>query len=398
MAPTLITSVPYHNQAPPTSPSLQMPNVFVVPPEEEDTPAWCCFDATQPHPLESLMTSTDLNFLENRLSVFQTESDTPILHRNASGPFPSHIPVTMPKKNVQSRSIIDAYISGEYPESDDEDMDIEQEPPRTIGGSGNDSEIVEIIKLRRQGEDSGGYPHALPTHTKSSKSLKSRASKAFRSLRNVGKSKGSLRVKPKAEDIFTSGSTAPPSQTPTIARRSSAVFSQLFSPPATLDSPSSSSSEERDATKLSLALDQYRSSSSLEGQPCYRRPDSPLNHASDLDRHDSQGQPPTLSVHTKSNRRRFSMMSLQRIFSFSGDECSDATPSYIFSDSAGPSTASSSGPETPTDESNPLPLQFDGKNLSTSSTVPMLRHDQISFEMRLDSLHFDSLSFDADEF
>ncbi|KAF5386976.1 hypothetical protein D9615_001778 [Tricholomella constricta] len=406
MPPTLLTSIPYHVQALPTSPSMQMPNVFVVPPEEEDTPAWCCFDANE---VPLLTTAPDIPFLDGALSMFQTESQAPIFHRHAAGPFASRNAVLMPRKSLENKSVLDVLMDSEYPESDDEmDLDLDQEVLNDGRCLGNDSEIVEVIKLRRHGDD---IQHPFRGSTaKPAKSFKSRASKAFRSIRNVGKR--SSRTKPKAQDVFTSssitgtGELPPRSRTPTMSRRSSAVFSQLFSPQSTIQSRSSVSSFDAPRSSTQSPPPAGYSSSSYCPSPSDAHPGTSLTSSSSLifDHRDTRSPSPDPSTQMKSNGRRFSMMSLQRIFSFSGDEFSEVTPTCMSRDPTGPSTASSSGPDTPTDESTPLPPNFITEDHGpftpkpSATSVPALGQGEISFEMRLDSLHFESLSFDADRF
>ncbi|KAF8061450.1 hypothetical protein FPV67DRAFT_1703758 [Lyophyllum atratum] len=412
MAPTLLSTPFIHSTAPPTSPELQVPNVFVIPPDEDDSPPWCFFDAADAP--THLSTAPDIPFLHGALSIYQTEPQSPVFHRDP-GPFPSHNPVAMPWKSPETRSIMDVLMNDDYLESDDEmELELDHQVFNSRGrAAGNDSEVVEVIKVRRHAERIEDHARIPTLPPKSSKSFKSRASKAFRSLRNVGK--GSLRAKPKAQDIFSSSPVEdlepelpPRSKTPTVSRHGSAIFSQIFSPPPTLQSRSSVSSFDavRPSPKSPPLAGRYPSS--LYNHPSSDDcPGPSLASCSSLnfDDQDLRSPSPTPSTQTKSNRRRFSVMSLQRIFSFSqADDFSDITPSSMSRDSSGPSTSSSSGPDTPTEESTPLPLHFGHEDhglLSqkrSATAVPALGQGDISFEMRLDSLHFESLSFDADRF
>ncbi|KAG5645846.1 hypothetical protein DXG03_005188 [Asterophora parasitica] len=408
MASTLLSSPLYHNQAPPVSPSIQIPNVFIVPPEEEG-PAWCCFDANEA-PLQ-LATSPDITFLDSALSMLHTDPRTSFF-RDANGPFASHNGVGMPAKSSETRSVLDDLMDSQYPDSDDEmemymGMGMEQEV-RSGGGreTGNDSEVVEVIKLRRHRRDNEHHPRDSPQ--KASKSLRSRASKAFRSLRNVG----TIRSKRKAQDVFPSNTDSRElpsrSRTPTMSRRSSAVFSQLFSPPPTNSSRSSVSSFDAARSSTQSPPPAYSSPPSHHSHESHpsSRPSLTSPSSMTFDHQDFRSPSPTPSTQTKSNKRRFSMLSLQRMFSFSGDEFSEGigSPTSMSRDSTGPSTSSSSGPDTPTDESTPH--HFASEDYGTpkpahgATAVPPLAYEQgdVSFEMRLDSLHFESLSFDADRF
>ncbi|GLB35276.1 hypothetical protein LshimejAT787_0208410 [Lyophyllum shimeji] len=406
MAPTLVSSPLVHDTAPPTSPSFQMPNVFVIPPAEDESPAWCCFDATE---APFLATDPDIPFLDHALSAFQAESQLPVLHRD-TGPFTSDNPVIMPRKSGGTRSIMDVLMNDDYPESDDEmDLHLDHDVFASDRGPGNDSEVVEVIKVRRHTDDIEERTSAPMPHTKPSSSFKSRASKAFASLRNVGK--GSLRSKPKAQDIITSRPVGereprPRSQTPTVSGRGS-ILSQLFSPPPTLQSRSSVSSF--DAARASSESQSPPSTGKYFSSPYNQSPSDrrhgpllPSSSSLNLEHQDIRSPSPTPSTQTRSNRRRFSMMNLQRIFSFSqADEFSDITPSSMSRASSGPSTSSSSGANTPTEESTPRLNSEDHGLLTEKSNfpaVPAPGPGEISFEMRLDSLHFEALSFDADRF
>ncbi|RDB24186.1 hypothetical protein Hypma_008861 [Hypsizygus marmoreus] len=418
MASTLLSPNPHqcHDKAPPTSPSLQMPNVFIIPPEEDETPTWCCFDAAEAPP-RVLSTSPNLHFLDTALSMFQTETEAPVFHRDSVGPFGSHNSVIMPRKTLETRSITDVMMDGENYESEDE-MEAEyKEHPLTRGrsnGVGNDSEIVEVVKVGRHPHEPEAQAHPPTPPAKCSKSLKSRASKAFRSIKNVGK--GSLRSKPRVQDIFTSkpvtaGELPPRSKSPTISRRGSAIFTQFFSPPTTLHSRSSVSSF--DAVRAPPELHQEEGQISSFSGPSHTAttPRSSTVSTQDLAQQDIRSPSPTPSAQTFSNRRRFSVMSLQRLFSFSAEtDASDSAPPGMSRDSTGPSTASSSsGPDTPTEEAAPLPayqLQLHLDSIDNRSPFTRkcergpvaLEQGEISFEMKLDSLHFEALSFDADRF
>ena len=102
-------------------------------------------------------------------------------------------------------------------------------------------------------------------------------------------------------------------------------------------------------------------------------------------------------------------MGLQRLFSFSAesiDEPMDFGSPVMSRDSSGHPTVSSTGPDTPTAERPSLPYQLhldfqDATKpldfLGDASTSAVEAGD-ISFEMRLDSLHFEDLSFDVHRF
>lgn len=422
-----------------------MPNVFVVPPEEDQRPTWCFFDATKEPPVEpELSTVLDVDVLESALDALHTEAHAPF-HRDAAGPFGTQNTVIMPR-GIDAKSITDVLMNHDYLDTDDEmEMEGGHELVRgvTMDGTGNDSEIVEVVKVGRNAKRRGVPTDTEVARVKSSKSLKSRASKAFRTIRNVGR--GSVRSKPKAQDIFDSTNEMgcePPlrAKTPTMSRRSSVILSQLFTGPGNSKTrPSAPSFEPRSINNHPVEESPPASpSSSHHHVPMtsptspppldFLDPSSPSSSHQDFDHHqDIRSPSPTPSTQTFSTRRRFSVMSLQRLFSFSSSNSAVETSNFgpepviprsapsMSHDSTGPSTISSSGPNTPVDDVTQLPLpphlqlrlslDSDDGLISThpkpeptvSPITPVTRAD-VSFEMRLDSLHFDSLSFDADRF
>jgi hypothetical protein len=427
--------IPYHDHVPPTSPSLQMPNVFVVPPEEDQLSPWCCFDATEAPPLEpGYSTILDVEFLDGALGVLHTESHAPIFHRDAEGPFESRNPIIMPRKSIETRSITGVLMNDEYYDTDDEleleqDQDVQAPREGRRREAGEDSEIVEVVKVRRYSRNDE-VPSNARAPAKNTKSFKSRASKAFQSLKNVGK--GSTRSKRRAQDIFTSPPSTedeppPRAKTPTMSRRGSIILSQIFNNPATIKARPSVSSFEAPQSPSESIFPSSSSSSVLNQPPLptlshdsFSPPDflNPSSSSPLLQWTDPQGfrsPSPTPSTQTSSARRRFSVISLQRIFSFSSsDPGVDATPrpTSMSRDSTGPSSASSLGPDTPTEELAPLPLPLPHSHQIYSETAKgntmhskaaaagasIVSSGDVSFEMRLDSLHFESLSFDADRF
>ncbi|KAJ7489944.1 hypothetical protein B0H11DRAFT_2011090 [Mycena galericulata] len=225
----------------------------------------------------------------------------------------------------------------------------------------DDSEIVEIVK----------QPNP--------KSLRSRASRAFRSIKNVARS-SSRNNKPYAQDMFASSqstqatfATAPPPVTPPLARRGSIILSQLFRtpPPAEVLPPSSTLeflAGEADSD------DDEDDNDDDDDRPRIMPP---------------RGASPSPSVRTFSStvRRRLSILNFQRKARPAPPPSRPSSPPTLSRGSTVPST-SSSVPQTPTDESYPPPPP------SKDDDDP----DRTIGEMRLDSLHFESLSFDADNF
>ncbi|KAJ7715950.1 hypothetical protein DFH07DRAFT_862539 [Mycena maculata] len=223
----------------------------------------------------------------------------------------------------------------------------------------DDSEIVEVVKVRRA-------PPEPPIQPKP-KSLRSRASRAFRSIKNVARS-SSRNNRPYVQDVFASSqatqatfATAPLPVTPPLARRRSMILSQLFRTP-TPEGPT------------------------LEFEP--------YSDDEDDDRQSippPRGPSPSPSVRTFSStiRRRLSILNFQRK-ARPASPPRTASPPTLSRGSTVPST-SSSVPQTPTEESYPCPPpSTKGADDDPDRTI--------GGEMRLDSLHFESLSFDADNF
>ncbi|KAE9406475.1 hypothetical protein BT96DRAFT_915421 [Gymnopus androsaceus JB14] len=309
---------------------------------------------------------------------------------------------------------------------------------------GNDSEIIEVIKVRRHTQEERDLPPSVsePTFKPSKSSFRSRASRAFSSIRNVGRSVSRSRISPSDEE----SSRAP---SPTPSRRGSMVFSSLFSHQPSLKSRSSFDSF-NDPSPLqassSVPLGQIHAPSSAEMHGFAPYPDTDDEDVEeDIQTTPRASRIPTSLRSSSSStsvpqfsRRRFSVLNL---FSASKDsDISDAGPSTVTlpstpippslsRDSIGPSrtdsteSSTSSGPETPVDDVFPEPLPHRPsisllKRLPTFSrsprksragTTPIIvakpvtpssdREEDLSFgEIRLDSLHFDEMSFDATRF
>jgi len=481
---------------------MQMPNVFVVPPEEDQIPTWCFFDAAHP-----------------ALSQIVGRPETPDIHvfsfsdSNDSSPLlpESMDPFIALRNSAETRSIVealdDANVGNIYHDVDTDSeyehdtelggalSSVHNEPFRTTRDSANDSDVIEVIKVRRNSSKEDDDPQNVPlasSHLKRSKTLKSRASKAFRSL------KGSLRTsKFRAQDVFASvksdshhrsdiviatvSNTSPRPPTPSVSRRGSRILSQLFISPSlksrssvsSLDEPTHVSQPEPVFSPIPSSPTQssFVSASSVTDQQSCRSSiyeNEPLQDEARL-----KTGSPTLTATTdpKSKNRRFSILSLHKLFSFSSPTPSppislnfDDSAPILRSTSCTPSSVTSvcttSGPQTPT--------YMDGGSLSrgkatySASFAPVLGSNEVlnlglglsmddfsdrgsseehtprtqrtfrsseyrtstsecqakvtphpppsgpgvfqhepgdlSFEMRLDSLHFDSLSFDADHF
>ncbi|KAJ3997965.1 hypothetical protein F5050DRAFT_1747894 [Lentinula boryana] len=418
---------------------LMMPNVFVIPPEEDNDPPFCCFDAKFPRE-RYIPTEEDLEAPGSALEIIsqQLSNNSPVFRRGsyANG-------VVMPRRG-DGRSIEEVLADEE--EYRNPDITIRSGNP-----PGDDSEIVEVIKVRRHTQDERQNQQAEPA-VKSSKSLKSRASRAFSSLRSVGRSVSRSRII--AEDVSSDAeSSRAPSPAPSApSRRGSMMFSSLFRHSPSLKSRSSFDSFNEATTSPVLETSpsvpfdiQLHSPSSAEMQSFVPYTDTD----EDGEGEDDMQITPRPSRHSpvvrlsspsapKLNRRRFSVLSL-----FSAAKDPEHSPSNAASpsistiqslsrDSLDPSrtdsteSSSSSGPTTPVDEAFPESLpsrpsismlkripsfsRSTNKKDATAAVVepvtpPLAPLDvasgehELSFgEIQLDSLHFDELSFDANRF
>lgn len=482
---------------------MQMPNVFVVPPEEDQSPTWCFFDAAHP-----------------ALSQIIDRPQTPDIHvfsfpdSNDPSSFGTDSPVSMDsfiasRYSTETRSIVEA-LNDEDEGNIHHDVDTDSEyehgtelrsalssvrnEPSRAPDIANDSDVIEVVKVRRTKHQADDEPQNVPlaSELKRSKTLKSRASKAFRSL------KGSLRTsRPRAQDVFSSvksnshhysdivtatmPNTSPRPPTPSISGRGSRILSQLFISPS-LKSRSSISLDELSQpepaffppTSSPTETNFVSASSTIDHLSCHSSiyENEPLQDEVRL----KAGSPvPTATTDPKTKYRRFSILSLHKLFSFSSpaspppashisltfDDSTCTTPT-LRSTSCTPSSVTSvcTSPQTSTNIEDGLSIHplsrgqdtavldsdevlnlglglsidnfCDGDSseehtprtqrtfrpslesrISTSSSLEKIapyppltsgpgvfnhEPEDLSFEMRLDSLHFDSLSFDADHF
>ena len=485
---------------------MQIPNVFVVPPEEDQTPTRCFFDAAHPA-LSQIFDRPETRDI-HVFSFSDSKDSSPLLPESMD-------PFIALRNSAETRSIVEALDDANVGISyNDIDTDSEYEHDTELGGalssvhneafrttrdSANDSDVIEVVKVRRNSSSKeDDEPQNVPlasSHLKRSKTLKSRASKAFRSL------KGSLRTsKFRAQDVFASvksnshyhsdivtatvSNTSPRPPTPSVSRRGSRILSQLFISPSlksrssvsSLDDPTHVSQPEPVfyPTPSSPTQSSFVSASSATDQLSCRSSIYENEPLQDEIRLKTGSPTPTATMDPKKRNRRFSILSLHKLFSFSSptpsspislnfDDSSCTTP-ILRSTSCTPSSVTSvcttSGPQTPTymDEGplsrgkdtnsasfasvlgsnevlNPgLGLSMDNfsdkgsseertprtqrsfrsseSRTSTSErqakVIPyppasgpgVFQHEpgDLSFEMRLDSLHFDPLSFDTDRF
>ncbi|KAF9228033.1 hypothetical protein BS17DRAFT_774661 [Gyrodon lividus] len=417
------------------SPSPRMPHVFVIPPEEEqqENPPWCCFDADeQPDNNGEFPSNPDIHFLDVPYLLQQNQPDpaTPLFRRSSIdelGP-----KVVMPKKLEKKQRPETVRI-------------IENKSVLTCRqrDAREDSDVIEVVKVKRSKEALTDPEET--TKIKRSKTFKARATKALQSIRNVGRSSRKTHVK----ELWTSSESMPgifkgvqqqirlqqeevEQQPPVtslmkgaLSRRNSRSLSQIFqsakpsrpeSPFPTRVAPPISSVEPPhilpSVTSSSLAY--LRDSDTT---PFVSEALVPATTDEKLDR------PASPSPSVKKNNRRFSVRELHKLFSFSSSSPDDPLPPptapfpparNISAPSMSTSTVSSDYPDVPVEEGvyaavHFLDLDRADQKLAASryhqamDTVdddlpPSQRPCDLSFEMRLDSLHFDSLSFDPEGF
>ncbi|KAJ7135018.1 hypothetical protein C8R43DRAFT_1021935 [Mycena crocata] len=321
----------------PSSPSFAPHSfqIYCVPPAEDLEPAFLVFGADSlPEP--HLATRPDFASLDEALTRIHAADPPPAFNRTSVDT------VVMPRRSSQQPDLADETVR-------------------------DDSEIVEVVKVRRSAiQDVSQDP---PQPQQKSQSLRSRASRAFRSIKNVARS--ASRNRPYAQSVFASSqstqatfATAPPAPTPPpLARRGSIILSQLFRTPSPAEAQSPSSTVD------------FQEDDDRESIPS--RAPSPS---------------PSVSTFSSTVRRRFSMLNFQRKARPAPPPSRPESPPTLSRGSTVPST--SSAPQTPTEESYPPHPLPPAKGDDTADDDP----DRTIGEMRLDSLHFESLSFDPDNF
>lgn len=294
---------------------------------------------------------------------------------------------------------------------------------------------------------------------KRSKTFRARASRAFQSIKNVSLKNNS---KPHVKDLWTSTESMPgifkgvlhsrEDVPPTASRKLSSLFQkQTFasSPEGILSSSTTTSLPYLKGSDTTPSIDEIRPSYEFIERPLtpcaptydhslrrpvssadfQRSPSSGSKSSKDLKRPVSsqdlqrpekdlrpvssddfqQGERPTSPSppSTQRSRKRFSVNELHRIFSFAPEPPSSST---VPSTSTSASTSSTlSYPDVPYAAvhfvDDDYGREIEGKY---SCNLDLLHGDDelpspsrprdVSFELRLDSLHFDSLSFNAEDF
>ncbi|KAF8633755.1 hypothetical protein AX17_004410 [Amanita inopinata Kibby_2008] len=336
--------------------NLQMPNVFVHPPEEDHSPAWCYFDAAKRDFFDSALVSVNSSpFHRGRNAILASKrglNEQPIFDALDRHPddFIEH--------DIDYDCEADIYIEHdwEYHHQVDQRMQEPHDPPQCAWRDvANDSDVVEVFKVGRHTQD------AEPTEAymgdmkpsvdaKRSKTFKLRASKAFHTLKKVGRRKTSKRtatrdVTSPSPTLCSSSSSSvncgaqqqaleclemeePPirSNTPTLPRRGSVLLSQLFTAPIALKSRSSFSQVEDQLSTPFAQSDPLLPSD-------HPSPDPSHSPHPGCEIQESDSCLPTRSASPSPsfiNKRRFSMINLQKLFTFTNNHsCSPCTHSPV---------------------------------------------------------------------
>lgn len=396
--------------------SHQIPDVFVIPPEEEQdiNPPFQYFDASMAQ-AEIAATSPDIDALDVALSLFQQADGNraPIFHRHHANE--SHDTIIMPKRSLSRQSMI----------ADREDVPDDIMESRSSHRRGFDEDVVEIVKVRRNEgmTDVTNGKHSM----RKSKTFRARASQALRSIKNVGKTGRkplsgvwpSVERDENAEQNQYDSSDIP--TTPNLSRRKSATLSQLFGTVRTNSrSPMTQSVVPSFASESPLPTPQHPSTSLGD------RTNIPMAIEHEEENHHIK---PSLSKR-KSFRNRISVLDLQRLFTPSTQATADANASPAEEGHTRPSSRASkresipfslssrftakhhtpvaaedvfsSSWSQPSFETQRSSLALSKSSSNNSSTLRREFDEDVilesSFEMRLDSLHFDSLHFDPEEY
>lgn len=393
--------------------SSRMPHVFVIPPEEEqqENPPWCCFDADQPNVSADCSPPSHhdihlFNVPYTPQPSSQTSAGSPAICAPVAGP--PRTKLVSPRK-LEKKQRPEAVKIVEKAAERGGCRDVRE-----------DSDVIEVVKVKR-GKDDLTDPEEH-SKMKRTKTLKARATRAFQSIKNVGRGSRKQRIK----DLWTSSEGVPGAfkgmqehirhqeeqlqQPPLIppSLPNSRSLSQIFQstkppqpPPAIVPGPASQ--------HLPSFHSSSKDSSSLLSKNLAPEP-TPI-------------EPATPKSSTKNNKR-FSVRELHKVFTFPSSSPGPRLPTPQTAPTLPPArndsvpsmatSTVSSDYDDPVDDAYNTVHFFNhrtNQKLGTMHHRPAVMDDEddygtllpgrprdLSFEMRLDSLHFDSLSFDPEEF
>lgn len=392
----------------------RMPHVFVIPPEEEqqENPPWCCFDADQPNDSadRSPVSRHDIHLFNVPYTpqLPQTSAGSPAVCVPVVGP-PRTKPVTSKKLEKKQRPEAVKIV----------EKAVERGGCRDVR---EDSDVIEVVKVKR-GKDDLTDPEEH-SKMKRTKTLKARATRAFQSIKNVGRGSRKQRIK----DLWTS-SEGVPGAFKGMQEHIRHQEEQLQQPPPII-SPSLSLSNSRSLSQIFQSTKSPQPPSAIAPGPASQNlpsfspsRDGCSSLSKSLGPEPTSTEPTTPKPSTKNNKR-FSVRELHKVFTFPSSSPSTRpptpqtapTPPPARNDSV-PSMATStvsSDYDDPADDAYSN-VQFlnhrTDRKLAAMHHCPAVIDDEddygtllsghprdLSIEMRLDSLHFDSLSFDPEEF
>jgi len=402
-----------------SSRSSRMPTVFVHPPEDEAMP-WCAFDASQENAdSEMESTTSEMEDLQSRhddwpqtVHVHPSAEDAAAFHRSQADSA-----VVMPRRHNSSHSSLSASRNPLR-------LSVIPESPKRAKER-DDDDIVEIMKVRRgEGMPDVTYASGSVPTLRRSKTLRSRAAQALRSIKNVGKVprrpmlEHVIQAKENDQVAKTKAPTpaqAPPtadkhrakaqavhtqSSLPRLKKRVSQPLSNLFGlgPGGSEASPNAS-----DAIGANTSPSHFTGFRTLP----YSRSASASTPALQLFT-DEPTRPTSPSLSIRSTRQKFSFVNLQSIFSGSTPSAGEQVPEPQQAE-ANPEvddTAPLRTVQTPVDEGWDSEEDYDSPrrhaNLGPVRRPPDEEsypgEREFSFGMRLNSLHFEDFRFDADAF
>ena len=403
------------------SSALEMPTVLVHPPEDEAMP-WCAFDANEEVAAAEVVFATpEMELQQSELDdwphdVSPTAEHAPVFHRPQTDNG-----VVMPRRSSTSRSTLSRAANPPVLPP------ILESPKRQK--EKDDDDIVEVMKVRRgEGMLDVAYAHGtIPTLRRSKTlTLRSRAAQALRSIKNVGKAprRPSLdqvfptkkneqptvkmevpkptqssstvdKRRAKTKDLFNPTHTS----TPRLKRRSSQPLTNVFGVGGSESEPAAPSVP--DTIGLGFAPPPPHSGG-FRTFP-YSRGASASTPALQLMK-DEPARPTSPTFSLRGHRRKFSFGSLQSIFSGNTQPMPEPEPQQA---EASPDVDDPTPPQTPVDDGWDSEEDYDSPRRRVAPGRVPRRSDEnaypdpeqdISFEMRLNSLHFDSFNFDTEVF
>ena len=408
-----------------SSPSTQMPTVFVHPPEEEqeESQPWCAFDASKENVMSrAAFTTPEMDVLVSKLEIWsqtihptaepaptfhrsQTDSDVFMSRQDSLGPSPSG--------------------SGSVPQGL---ASIPESPKRQK--ERDDDDIVEVMKVRRsEGMPDVAYANGTVPVFRKPKSLRSRAVQALRSIKNVGK----VPRRPALEHVFSAKEnnghatkTSAPTHAPSWADKHAKILPTQPSSPVLkkrVSQPLSNlfSLGQGALPSASSAPDAVGPTASPSGRfrtlPHSRSMSAPLSASTSALHLPTEGlaRPLSPSFSVRGNRNKFSFVNLQSIFSGNAtvphepqqEQESEPVATVADVETDHLDAALPRAAQTPVEDGWDSEEDYDSPRRHATLRTTLrraadenltLEQQEFSFEMRLNSLHFDSFSFDADAF